>query len=529
MPAQAALPANRPNILVLVSDDQPLSMFTRRLMPSLFENVVDRGMRFDRFYVNSPVCCPSRSEIMTGLNEQHTGVDDNGAALLRPTIVEALDDLGYRTVLSGKYVNSHPCSQPRPEFDAWLCQGQGPFGYELTDPTLHLNGRSIDYTGYTTEIQADYLVDQIRLSEPGQPFFAMYTPPSPHLPAHDDRYASMPVPWTVPPNFDEDTQTRRKPFYMRRGPLTSGELARATARHATMARAVRGLDDSIGSILDAIADEEQETLVFFLSDNGFLLGEHRRWAKMVPYEESVHMPFAVWFPPMIPEDAALRSEALTSNIDIAPTIADVVDIPWGADGRSLVPLFRQRLRPIHDAVLINWCMGIHTCAGNKPSTAFLEPQLSIPSYFGVVTRRYKYVEYRTGEEELYDLRNDPYEMENHAGRPAWADVQAEMANVLASLTSLPRPETTIVSGPAGAETASTFTVRYFTQSRFGTYECRLDRNGSVGVWSECDGQQTRIGPLSDGDYTFSVRGTDERGRTDATPATIMFSLDATAR
>ena len=521
--AQASLRADRPNILILVSDDQPLSLFTRKLMPSVFSHVVDQGVRFERFYVNSSVCCPSRAEILTGLNEQHTGVDDNGAPLLRPTIVESLDELGYRTVLSGKYLNSHPCAVPRPEFDAWLCQALGPpSGYSLTDPTLNLNGVWTHYTGYTTEIEADYLIDAIDAGGQGEPFFAMFTPPSPHLPANDDRYASMPVPWTHPPSFDENTGD--KPFYMRRGPLTSGEITRADARHATMARAVRALDDSIGRILEAIASSQRETLVFFLSDNGFLLGEHRRWAKMVPYEESVHMPLAVRFPAMVPQTAAFRSPALTSNIDIAPTIADVLDIPWGADGRSLVPLLEQKVQTVHDAVLINWCEGVHTCAGNKLSHAFLEPELSIPSYFGAVTDRYKYVEYRTGERELYDLRSDPDELTNRAGDPRWASVQDGMAATLAGLTDLPRPATTIVTGPRGPEDARAFLVRYFTQSRFGSYECRLSRNGVIGAWSECDGQQARIGPLRDGDYIFVVRGTDERGRTDATPATRSFSV-----
>jgi len=518
-----SLPADRPNILILVSDDQPLSMFTRRLMPSVFSKVVDHGVRFDRFYVNSSVCCPSRAEILTGLNEQHTGVDDNGAPLMRPTIVESLDELGYRTVLSGKYLNSHPCAVPRPEFDAWLCQAQGPpSGYSLTDPTLNLNGVWTQYTGYTTEIEADFLIDAIAGRE--EPFFAMFTPPSPHLPANDDRYASMPVPWTHPPSFDEDTMHGDKPFYMRREPLTAGEILRADARHATMSRAVRALDDSIGRILDATAASQQETLVFFLSDNGFLLGEHRRWAKMVPYEESVHMPFAVRFPAIVPRSAPFRSAALTSNIDITPTIADVLDIPWNADGRSLVPLLKQRSETIHDAVLINWCEGVHSCAGNKLSHAFLEPELSIPSYFGAVTDRYKYVEYRTGERELYDLRSDPDELSNRAGDPAWVSVQDRMAATLSGLTDLPRPDTTIVTGPAGAQDARAFLFRYFTQSRSGSYECRLDRNGVIGAWSDCDGQQARIGPVRDGDYTFGVRGTDERGRTDATPATRSFSV-----
>ena len=160
--------------------------------------------------------------------------------------------------------------------------------------SAELNGVWTHYTGYTTEIEADHLIDAIGAGGRGEPFFAMFTPPSPHLPANDNRYASMPVAWTHPPSFDENTGD--KPFYMRRGALTSGEITRADARHATMARAVRALDDSIGRILEAIATSQQETLVFFLSDNGFLLGEHRRWAKMVPYEESVHMPLVVRFP-----------------------------------------------------------------------------------------------------------------------------------------------------------------------------------------------------------------------------------------
>jgi arylsulfatase A-like enzyme len=518
------LPANRPNILLLVSDDQQMATFTRALMPSVFSGLVDRGVRFERFYVNSALCCPSRSEILTGLTEQHTGVDDNNVPLNRPTIVEALHDLGYRTMLSGKYLNSLPCD-PRPEFDRWVCQFQNnDNGLSLVDPTLNVDGTERSFTGYTTQIEADFASDFIRSTPTDQPFFVMYTPTSPHLPANDPRYADMPVAPHRPPNFDEDTATSGKPVYMQRAPMPADEIARNDRRFEAMSRAVRALDDDIGRILNALGDRSRDTLVFFLSDNGFLLGEHRREAKIVPYEESVNTPFVVRFPALA-TGAPDTSEALVSNIDVAPTIADVVGIPWHADGRSLVPLLTHRRESIRPAVLINWCAGIHPpCPGNQPSTVFIEPLLGVPSYFGVVTRRYKFVQYRTGERELYDLATDPFELANHAGDPGWASIVGRMTGYLARLTSPPPIDTTIVTGPRGAAGTRAFTFRYFSASRFATYTCRLDRNGVAGRWRACDGQTRVIGPLQDGNYVFRVRGTNEHGQTDPTPASRSFSI-----
>jgi N-acetylglucosamine-6-sulfatase len=518
------LPANRPNILLLVSDDQQMATFTRALMPGVFSGLVDRGVRFDRFYVNSSLCCPSRSEILTGLTEQHTGVDDNNVPLTRPTIVEALHDLGYRTMLSGKYLNSLPCD-PRPEFDRWVCQFQNnDNGLSLVDPTLNVDGTERSFAGYTTQIEANFASDFIRSTPRDQPFFVMYTPTSPHLPANDPRYADMPVAPHRPPNFDEDTTSSGKPFYMQRPPMPADEIARNDRRFEAMSRAVRALDDDMGQILASLGDRSRDTLVFFLSDNGFLLGEHRREAKIVPYEESVNTPFVVRFPALATGTPDV-SGALVSNIDIAPTIADVVGIPWHADGRSLVPLLTHRRASIRPAVLINWCEGIHPpCPGNQPSTVFIEPLLGVPSYFGVVTRRYKFVQYRTGERELYDLADDPFELVNHAGDPAWIDTVGRMAGYLAMLTSPPPVDTTIVTGPLGHADTRAFTFRYFSASRFATYECRLDRDGSAGRWRACDGQTRVVGPVRDGDYVFRVRGTNEKGRTDPTPASRAFSV-----
>jgi len=93
-------------------------------MPTVYSELVDQGPLFDRAYELTSLCCPSRSEILTGLDERHTGVDDNVVGLDRPTVAEALDDQGYAAMLAGKYLNSEPCT-PRPKFDRWLCAEPG--------------------------------------------------------------------------------------------------------------------------------------------------------------------------------------------------------------------------------------------------------------------------------------------------------------------------------------------------------------------------------------------------------------------
>ena len=117
--AAKAAPDARPNILLLISDDQAWSVFNRDLMPTVYGQLVDKGVLMRRAYVNTSLCCPSRAQILTGLYEHNTGVDANEIPLTRPTLPQALHDRGYRTMLAGKYLNSWPC-EPRPEFDRWV-------------------------------------------------------------------------------------------------------------------------------------------------------------------------------------------------------------------------------------------------------------------------------------------------------------------------------------------------------------------------------------------------------------------------
>ena len=215
----SAAAAPRPNILLLVSDDQAWSTFSRDLMPSTYRDLVDQGVLFKRAYVNTSLCCPSRAQILTGLFEHHTGVDANAVPLDRPTIVQALHDTGYRTMLAGKYLNSWETCGPRPEFDRWDCVSTPlPSSYSLLNPWINEDGTWVQRSGYQTDILADDVVHFIQSTPDDQPFFAMYTPTSPHLPADDFRYDSMSVSPPHGPAFDQNTLTAKSPLVRATGP-----------------------------------------------------------------------------------------------------------------------------------------------------------------------------------------------------------------------------------------------------------------------------------------------------------------------
>jgi N-acetylglucosamine-6-sulfatase len=175
-----------PSFLFILSDDQSVRLFTRELMPQVFSRIVDRGILFRRAYVNDSLCCPSRASILTGLEAHHTGVDTNRTPLqrrevARPTFVRALYAAGFRTMFAGKYLNSEDC-HPRLGWDRWVCGGA-----TQVNPTLDVDGKVEHLDGYTVDILADQVIDFLRTTPRTAPFFAYFSPKSPHLPADDPR------------------------------------------------------------------------------------------------------------------------------------------------------------------------------------------------------------------------------------------------------------------------------------------------------------------------------------------------------
>jgi arylsulfatase A-like enzyme len=526
----AAASTSPPNVLVIVSDDQAWSTFSRKLMPTVYGELVDRGVLFKRAYVSTSLCCPSRAEILTGLYEHNTGVDDNDVQLTRPTIVEALQDRGYRTYLAGKYLNSWNSCEPRPEFDEWACVvSHEPSSNSLKDPVVNVNGSWRTLFGYQPDVLGSILGDDIRNTPDDQPFFALYTPTTPHLPADDPRYASMDV---SPPRgraFDSNTLSRNAPLFARRTPLTEDEIRKSDDRYVAMAHATRSFDDAVSSLLDSLGNREQDTIVVYLSDNGFLYGEHRRFGKNDAWEEAMRVPMVVRYPAALPQSRAFVTNALVQNVDIAPTIAELAGIRWGADGRSFLPLVTRERRSIRTSALLEHCRGVNRGALDCSGLVYEGGNTNTPGFVGVVTPRYKYVRYDDGTAQLVDLGRDPKELRNllsarrSSGNRQALALTRRMADRITSLTRTPAM-TTIAAGPGSLETRVA-TFRYFSPSLTAEYRCRLTQDGRVGAWEPCQGETVTYSDLADGTYRFEVAGSDGTGHADPTPAVREFTVE----
>jgi N-acetylglucosamine-6-sulfatase len=524
----AAAPDRQPNILVIMTDDQAWSAFTPQLMPNVFEQLVDEGVLFRRAYVNTSLCCPSRAEFLTGLFEHHTGVDGNQVMLTRPTFPEAVHDAGYRTMLAGKYLNSWSCEDVRPEFDRWSCLGEPePSTYSLIDPYINVDGTWQTFNGYQTDILASQVIDFIDETPAGKPFFALYAPTSPHLPADDPRYDDFSVELPRGPSFNSNTLTPGSPRYTRGTRLTRDEIGIAADRYVRMARVTRSLDDSIGNILASLGNRSDDTLVVFFSDNGYLYGEHRRVGKNDAWEEAVRVPMVVRYPALLPPAGAFASDALVQNVDIASTVADLVGFKWGADGRSFVPLITRQRKSVRDAALIEHCRGEVSGSLQCTGLSFDGGRTQAPGYQGIVTSRYKYVEYDDGSTQLLDLKKDPAELRNLAGVSRLGAVRRQLAGRLDNLMTAAPLETTIVTGPGPTLSSRVAVFTFFSPSRLATYRCRLVRNGAPGAWHSCQRGLEAFNDLADGDYVFEVAGTNGEGRQDPTPASKAFSVGST--
>jgi arylsulfatase A-like enzyme len=188
-----------------------------------------------------------------------------------------------------------------------------------------------------------------------------------------------------------------KPRFVRRRGFA--DLRSLEERQRNRWESLLAVDDMVSRIVTALreTDRDGNTLIIYVSDNGNMVGEHRLKQKIVPYEESIRVPMVVRLPGRVPAGAVSR--ALVSNVDIAPTIADFAGASLPVDGRSMRRLITGRSSSIRRSVVLE-----HLQAGSD-----------VPTYCGVRTRRYTFVRYGTGEEELYDLLRDPHQLQNAAG------------------------------------------------------------------------------------------------------------------
>ncbi|GII46329.1 sulfatase [Planotetraspora silvatica] len=429
-------PSQRPNIVFILTDD--LNTTDLQRFPNIWNLLVRQGASFSHFFVTNPWCCPSRSSILRSQYVHSHGVVSNrlptgGFARFRPmeesTVGTWMHDAGYRTGLLGKYLNQYPLgaswSYVPPGWDQWavpVTRLYQEYGYALNE-----NGSIFQY-GNTSE---DYLEDVISakadrfVSQSGEnPFFLYLAPVAPHLPAnhaprHDLAFAGEPAPRTL--SFDQQDLSAEPLWLQQRPPLTARDVRQIDTIYQNRARAMLGVDDMVGKLVTSLQQSGQldNTYIFFASDNGFHLGQHRlEPGKTTPFEEDIRIPMIVRGPGIAPGSTI---DQLSSTVDLSPTFTELgkASAPPFAEGRSLVPLLQGRKVPWRDAALVEF---VH--AAYSP--------LCPPTYNALRTAQYAYVEYETGERQLYDLYADPNEMHNIA---ATADPQL-VATLSARLAAL---------------------------------------------------------------------------------------------
>ena len=420
---------SRPNIVFLLADDQctySLGCYGTPVVqtPNL-DQLAREGMAFDRHYDTTAICMASRANIFTGMLEYKHGCNFEHGNLLREhwakTYPVLLRQAGYNTAIAGKIgieVTDKPGGKgmlPEADFDRWGA-GPGQTSYE-TRRNKSMARYAEEYPHSTLSYGA-FGRDFVRDSAKGdQPFCLSISFKAPHKPADPDpRFNTVYEGKTFikPANYGRDhgshfsRQSRQGRQYER---FESWDYDKNyDGVMATYYQQIYAIDVAVGMIRDAIkkAGVADNTVIIYTSDNGFLCGSHGYGSKVLPYEEASRVPLILYDPRHPNSGKQLRCGALTGNIDFAPTMLELAGLPIPAnmDGKSLLPLYENPTRQIHEVLpLINvW--------GPKEVHSL-----------GVVTRDTKYIYWAYAEgdyapaEELYHLAADSLELKNLAQSP----------------------------------------------------------------------------------------------------------------
>ena len=451
----AAAAEPRPNILLVVVDDLRFDDFGAAGHPFARTTHLDRlareGAQFKNFFAVTPLCSPSRANILTGLETRHHGILDNTDRSPRshalPTFARNLHAAGYHTGFIGKWhMGNDPT--PRPGFDYWVAmKGQG----EVADPELYENGRLARVPGYVTDIFTERAVSFLQQRRTA-PFLLILS----HKALHPNKVQRADGTTEAIGEGGFIPAERHKTLYAGAQPARRGNYAVPPRGKPALERPIPGLkplgpdtvtpdetirerlrmlaavDEGLGQIFAELEKQGtlNQTVVMVIGDNGYFYGEHGlSEERRLAYEESVRLPLLVRYPPQVKAGAEPTGMALTT--DLAPTILELASAPAlpGIDGRSLVPLFARTPADWRKSFLIEY------------TTDIVFPRTLKMGYDAVRTERYKFIRYRelTGMNELYDLQQDPFELTNLIGSPAAVGLRQQMETELARLLTSPRP------------------------------------------------------------------------------------------
>jgi len=396
--AKAQPPSGAPNVLIIVTDDQRYDG-TLAGMPGVRKWFKKQGRFFSQAFATTPLCCPARASIFTGQYAHNHGVRKNNLGDELPqnrTIQRSLWLNGYNTAMAGKYLNGWQIEDNPPYFDRWAMQKWGYYESEF-----NVDGFVQEVSKYSTTYVTDNAIEFLEdfEAEDPLPWFVYVAPFAAHKPyAPQERYAERDVgKWYGNPAVRERNLHDKPEIKARDLSPREGHFIRRK-----QLRTLYSADDSVGRIMSWLEEngESENTLAFFISDNGRSWGEHGLDGKRLPYTESVRVPFMLRWPRRV--EGATRDKRIVANIDLAPTILEAAGISpeHRLDGIDLLDRRQERSR----ILLESW--------GNF--------RKGIPSWASTRTGDYQYVEYygRRGRRifrEYYLLDRDPWQLKNLFG------------------------------------------------------------------------------------------------------------------
>jgi N-acetylglucosamine-6-sulfatase len=438
-----------PNMIVILVDDMrwddagcaghPFSK-----TPNM-DRIANEGARFLNAFATTPLCSPSRASLLTGLYPHTHGITDNTDRSAQShklvTFPQSLQRAGYETAFIGKWHMGNDDS-PRPGWDYWAClKGQG----STFDPELNVNGTSRKEPGYVTDILHRHAQDF--LGHPRKkPFLLYFSHKALHpetvqradgslsdpnasnfIPAarHKNLYAGK----RIPRRPNALVVPRDKPALQRPAgdlpPLGPGTGSTDESILGRL-RMLAAVDESLGGLLRMLETSGQldHTLIVVTSDHGYFYGEHGLSVeRRLAYEEAIRIPLFMRLPGVIAPHSEPAEMVLT--IDLAPTLLELgrAGAPAAVQGRSLLPILKGGATPWRRDFLVEYF------------SDRVFPRIDRMGYQAVRNERWKLIHYTdlSGMDELYDLRADPFEMNNLIADPNAADSLRAMHDSLAKL------------------------------------------------------------------------------------------------
>lgn len=469
----------RPNIVVIISDDhayQTISAYGSKYANTpAIDRIAREGVRFDKAYVTNSICGPSRAVLLTGRYSHKNGFRDNISGAFdstQHTFIKDLTNNGYQTAWIGKW---HLGSTPQ-GFSYWkILPGQGQY---YNPEFIRMDNSRERIQGYVTNIIEDIAEDWLDKRDTTKPFCLVighkathrtWMPDLPDMRLYDS--VEFPIPSTFWDNYegrkaaavqdmsidktmimgydlkmfptkeaaDKDAfisrmnPEQRAAFDAYYGPIKA-DLDRRNLSGKELVEwkyqrymrdylsTAASLDRNIGRTLEYLDKHNltDNTLIVYLSDQGFYMGEHGWFDKRFMYEESFRTPMVMRYPKLIKPGSVDNN--LVMNVDLAATFLELAGVKptHPLQGKSILPIFKENKKGIRKNMYYHY---------------YENEEHSVSPHFGISTGRYKLIRFykRVESWELFDLKNDQHEMNNLYGKPGFEKLTADLKKELAKL------------------------------------------------------------------------------------------------